>query len=155
VTSYYGHALAARAGLIGPAEPDRLFSGYGDKVFGEVELEAVSLSDPRIWYEEYSSESWRRLTYDRGHAVALLLDVHLRSETSNRKCLDDVMRLLYANHAGGSFTRGDLLASIEAATGVDSRGFFARYVDQTAAPTVREVDEAQRRAIKFGAYERE
>lgn len=153
VTSYYGHVLSARAGWLGPAEVDRIFAGYGDRVFGEVELESVALSDPGIWYQEYQSESWRRLTYDRGHAVALLLDVHLRSETGNRSSLDDVLRVLWRDHARGNFTRGDLIGAISESAGLDASGFFAEYVDRPGAPATREVERAQRRAIDLGVYE--
>ena len=143
---------ASKAGWIGPAEVDRLFSGYEEMVFGSVELESVALSDPRIWYEEYTSESWRRLTYDRGHAVALFLDVYLRSETGNQSSLDDVLRVLYRDTAHLGFSRGELLAAIETATGIEAEEFFARYVDSTEIPESEEVDRALRKAIKFGVY---
>ena len=152
VTSYYGSVLAARAGWIGPAEVDRLFSGYKKMVFGKVELEPVALSDPRIWYEEYSGENWRRLTYDRGHAVALLLDVYLRSETGNQHGLDDVLRVLYRDQLYQGFSRGEFLVAIADATGIDAAGFFAQYVDNTDIPEPAEVDRALRKAIKYGVY---
>ena len=152
ITSYYGNVLAARAGWIGPAEVDRLFSGYEERVLGAVELEAVALSDPRIWYEEYTSESWRRLTYDRGGAVALFLDVYLRSATGNRSSLDDVLRVLYRERLHQGFSRAEFLAAIEVATGVDAGAFFAKYVESTGIPEPAEVGRALRKAIKFGVY---
>lgn len=147
VTSYYGHVLSARAGWIGPAEVEALFAGYDPEG-----LEPVGLADPRIWYEEYSGERWRRVTYDRGHAVALLLDLFLRQETGDRRSLDDVLRRLFREHRRSAFDRTQLLSAIEAATGVDAEEFFARRVDSTVAPSVAEVDRALRRALELGVY---
>lgn len=151
-TSWYGHVLAARGGWIGPAEVDRLFAGYGEKVFGEVELEDVALSDPELWLQEYAGENWRRVSYERGHAVTLLLDVHLRSLTDNRRSLDDVLRLLFERHRHRGFDRAAFLAAIEEATGVDARDFFAAWVDSRQVPPARTVDRALKRAIGFGVF---
>jgi predicted metalloprotease with PDZ domain len=153
VTSYYGNVLAAREGFIGPADVDRLFARYEDDVFGEVDLESVSLSDPRLWHEEYSGESWRRVSYERGHAVTLLLDVHLRTESDNRRSLDHVMRLLFERHRGQGFGRGDLLAAVRDETGVEVADFFSTWVDGVDAPPSAAVDRALREAVRFGVYD--
>jgi predicted metalloprotease with PDZ domain len=153
VTSYYGNVLAAREGFIGPADVDRLFAKYEDAVFGELELEAVRLSDPRLWHEEYSGENWRRVSYERGHAVTLLLDVHLRTKSGNRHSLDDVMRLLFDRHRGAGFDRGELLAAIRDATGVEVGDFFSTWVDGVIAPPSAAVDRALREAVRFGVYD--
>lgn len=152
VTSYYGNVLAARAGWMLPREVEDLFASYATDVFGDVELEAVALSDPRLWWREYDGESWRRVTYERGHAVTLLLDVMLRMETDNHHALDDVMKVLYARHLHAAFDRTDLLDAILAATGVDARAFFARYVDGTKAPTASEVRRAHLKAMELGIH---
>jgi predicted metalloprotease with PDZ domain len=154
-TSFYGYALAARGGWIGPATVDRLFAKYDEAVFGDVELEEIELSDSRLWYEEYSGESWRRVSYDRGFAVSLLLDVHLRTETGNRKSLDDVMPVLFERHRHRGFDRDEFIGAIEDATGVDVREFFSRWVDSTNVPEPRAVDDALRQAIEFGAFARD
>jgi predicted metalloprotease with PDZ domain len=152
VTSYYGHVLASRAGWIAPEEVDELFSRYRRRVFGDPKLQAVELGDPRLWYEEYSGEDWRLVTYERGHAVALLLDVYLRTETEGRASLDDVLGVLFDDHAGGSFGRADLLAALRSATGVDASEFFAKWVDTTGVPSPEAVDAALRRAVELGVY---
>jgi predicted metalloprotease with PDZ domain len=151
-TSWYGYAIAARGGWIGPSRVDRLFADYEEKVFGEVKLEEVALSDARLWYEEYSGESWRRVTYERGHAVTLLLDGFLREGTDNRRSLDDVLPVLFARHRGASFDRAEFLAAIAEATGVDAGEFFDAWVDSTAIPSPRVVAEALRAAIARGAF---
>lgn len=151
-TSFYGYALAARGEWIGPATVDRLFAKYEETVFGDVELEDVELSDPRLWYEEYAGESWRRVSYDRGFAVSLLLDVHLRTATANEKSLDDVMPVLFERHRHRGFARDEFLEAIEDATTVDARAFFSQWVDSTEVPSPRVVDAAMRQAIEFGAF---
>lgn len=152
VTSYYGNVLAARAGWLLPGEIEDLFDAYPALVYGDVELEKVALSDPRLWWKEYDGESWRRLSYDRGGAVALLLDVQLREHADNHHSLDDVMKVLYARHLHAAFDRQDLLDVIRDATGYDARSFFARYVDGTTAPTASEVRMAHLRALDLGVY---
>lgn len=151
VTSYYGNVLAARAGWMGPARVAAIFDHYPEQVL-DAGLEPVFLSDARIWYEEYNAEAWRRVTYDRGHAVAALLDVFLREESGHRSSLDAVLRELFACCAGTSFSRADLLGVIEAVTGVDASQFFARYVDTTSAPTAEAVAAMHRKAIEYGIY---
>lgn len=152
VTSFYGEVLAARAGWLLPKEIEDLFVGYPQTVFGDVILEPVTLSDSQLWWREYDGENWRRVTYDRGRAVALLLDLHLRERTRNHHSLDDVMKVLYARHLHAAFDRQDLLEAIRDATGIDAAGFFARYVESTAAPSASEVRNAHLRAIELGVY---
>ena len=155
VTSHYGHVLAARTGILGPAGVDRIFEGYEAMVFGDVEIEKVGLGDRELWHREYDGESWRRLSYDRGHAVALLLDVHLREESGHRHDLDDVLREMFARRSSRGFDREALLEAIEDATGVDAGPFFSQFVDGVEAPTVREVDRALQKAIRYGVYAEE
>ena len=152
VTSYYGNVLAARAGWLLPKEIEDLFGDYAVNVFGDVQLEPVPLSDPELWWREYDGENWRRVTYERGHAVALLLDVHLRERTDNHHSLDDVMKVLYARHAHAAFDRRDLLEAVRDATGIEVERFFARFVDSSTAPSAVEVHRAHLRAIELGVY---
>ncbi|MFT5233319.1 MAG: putative metalloprotease with PDZ domain, partial [Candidatus Krumholzibacteriia bacterium] len=152
VTSYYGDVLAARAGWLTHDDIRRLTLRYQYMVYGEIEIEKVPLSDPQLWYEEYTSEAWRRVTYERGFAVTVLLDVLLRESTENRHSLDDVMKSLFAEHLRGTINRHELLRAIYDSTGVYATKFFAKYVDSTTAPSVDEVQAGLEKLIEFGAY---
>lgn len=93
------------------------------------------------------------LTYSRGHAVALLLDVLIRDRTGNRHSLDDVMRTLFRDYRHGAFTHDELLKSITSATGVDAGPFFEEYVSGIRAPTFEEVERAFESAKRFGIFD--
>jgi len=152
VTSYYGDVLAARAGWLSEFQIRTWILRYEFMVHGTVDLEAVHLSDPQLWYEEYASESWRRVTYERGCAVAMKLDVSLREATENKRSLDDVMKILYSRHLHKTVDRQALLAAIKEATGVDATQFFERYVDSTYLPSVEEMKATLDQLIDFEVY---
>jgi predicted metalloprotease with PDZ domain len=152
ITCYYGLVLSARLGWLPADEWEDWLAEYDglraeNPLFGR-----VALTDPRIWDHEYDGEDWRTLTYDRGQAVALLLDVHLRERTGNARSLDDVLRRLFRERAHRPFGHEELLAAIRAECGVDAAPFFARHVEGTTPPTLAEVRAALARAVELGAF---
>jgi predicted metalloprotease with PDZ domain len=153
VTSYYGDVLTAQAGWLNIEQIQKWILRYTYMVHGTTEIERVKLSDPRLWYEEYTNEAWRRVTYERGCAVAMRLDLLLRQETENARSLDDVMKVLYAEHLHESFDRLELLAAIKKATGVEAAKFFADYVDSAYLPTTEEAQETLTSLIELGVYD--
>jgi predicted metalloprotease with PDZ domain len=153
ITSYYGNVLTLRLGWLEFADYEAEWE-RGGKILSENPLFGeVPLTDPRIWHREYSGEEWRQLTYTRGHAVALLLDVLIRERTENRRSLDDVMRRLFSDHARGHFTHVELLRAITGSTGIDADAFFSEYVSGVRVPGPAEVERALAVARRLGVFE--
>jgi len=152
VTTYYGQVLACRLGWLKPESWQTWQSAY-EKLLRENPLfTEVALDDPQIWDREYDSEDWRTLTYDRGLAVTLLLDVRIREATGNRKSLDDVWPLLFRQHRHGSYSHAELLTAIKRTTGFDASRFFAVYVEGMTPPSAEEVVQALVQAEQFDVF---
>jgi predicted metalloprotease with PDZ domain len=139
VTTYYGNVLSCRLGWLQLGSLADWQKEYARLLSDNPLFDAIPLSDPRIWDREYDSEAWRMLTYGRGQAVALLLDVSIREATQNQRSLDSVLPLLFDRYVHASFSREELLAAIRDATGFDARWFFAEYVDGFTPPSAEEV----------------
>jgi predicted metalloprotease with PDZ domain len=69
--------------------------------------------------------------YDGGWAVALCLDLEIRSKTNGLKSLDNVMRLLWEQFGktGRKMTYIDLKTSSDKVSGKSLNNFFSKYVD--------------------------
>jgi hypothetical protein len=69
-----------------------------------------------------------------GLAVALCLDVELRSTSGDERSLDDVMRLLFARHdaADRRYVLDDVMAYVGEVRGEDRSAFFGDHVAGTA-----------------------
>lgn len=149
---YYDGVLSARLGYIADEDVDQGLQRYYVLLEENPLFTEVALNDPQLWHKEYDSEDWRTITYDRGLAVTLLLDVHIRETSDNEHSLDDVMRLLYRDFALGSYTHEELLATIESSTGVDARDFFAKYVESTEVPSEEKVKQTLEKAKQLGVF---
>lgn len=131
VTDYYAHALLARAGLVS-----------ADKF----------LSDVRDWYSMYRSSRPARtksleqlsieesdfdlenatVLYTKGPLVGLMLDAEIRTQTNNRKSLDDVMLALNADAKKGKhFKDEELIGKIGKIVGLDLADFHTKYLAGT------------------------
>ena len=153
VTNYYGEVLSARAGLVKEDDLVNTFRYYVRQLDRNDLMKKVSLTDPIIWQNEYLNEDWRTITYERGKAVALLLDLQIRENSGNRRCLDDVMRYLYRQYRNRSYSHEEFESAASAATGVDLSGFFRDYVAGTRVPSEREIESARKRISELGVYE--
>jgi predicted metalloprotease with PDZ domain len=153
VTSYYGNVLSINLAHLKLDDYVAEWASYPDVLKSDSLMSQIQLTDSRIWHKEYDGEDWRMLTYARGHAVALLLDVLIRDRTENRYSLDDVMRALCRDYLHGAFTHNELLKSITSATGVDAGPFFEEYVSGIRAPTFEEVERAFGSAKRFGVFD--
>jgi predicted metalloprotease with PDZ domain len=153
-TSYYDKVLSYRLGFLDRNQAERHFRYYFRQLEQNPLMRTVPLTDPRIWNHEYDGEEWRTLTYERGKAVALLLDVFIRRESRNRHHLDQVMRALFARYRDKSFSHRDLLEAIRETTGVSVEEFFARYVAGLEAPPPEAIREALAEAERFGVFKR-
>ena len=135
ITNYYNDMTLLRSGRIDATKFLSLLAGHIKKLDAVPGRLAQSL-------EESSYDAWIRLYrphennlnstvsyYLKGHIVAALLDVHLRSETDGVKGLDDVMRYLWQHH---SKERGYPEARFDEfvfeSTGIDVTNYFDKWV---------------------------
>ncbi|MBA3670453.1 MAG: M61 family metallopeptidase [Gemmatimonadaceae bacterium] len=64
-----------------------------------------------------------------GELLGTVLDLTIRASTSNRRSMDDVMRLMLARFSGGrGFTGADIQRAVVEACGCDVRRLFERHV---------------------------
>jgi len=123
-TDYYARVLLARLGQQ-PA-PDFVadLEGRAARVLsGRADVGLLAAGDAK--FENTA------LVYDGGMLAALCLDLQVRAASGNRRSLDDVMRALYAGHAGPPprpVAPGAVLAALAAAAGAPFDDFFARHV---------------------------
>ena len=134
VTSYYHDLFLRRAGLITDDEylerlsvilmqlettPGRLFQS----------TEMASFDTWIRWNRRDDSMANRSIDpYTKGAAVAFLLDARLRKATTDRKSLDDVLRLAVARFAGTGYTSAQFQALCEEVAGTSLADFFTAYV---------------------------
>ncbi len=129
VTDYYSDVTLARSGLW-------TLDQFAQSVQGNIG--AVESAEEIVAVEDASINTWIKPTfvdesqyyYPKGSLLGLMLDIRIRTATSNRQSLDDVIRRLYTDHwqRGRGFTTQDLLGYIRASwPGVDE--FYARYIN--------------------------
>jgi predicted metalloprotease with PDZ domain len=153
VSCYGDRILAARLGYQTPEDIAAGWNKYYEQYDSNTTMRSVALTDSRLWTREYDGEEWRLITYERGMVTGLLLDVHIREATDNKKSLDDVMRGLYARYVHRGYNHAQLIETIKVVTGVDASEFFAHYVDAANAPSREEVSKAFDRARELGVFE--
>ncbi|HEX4461954.1 MAG TPA: PDZ domain-containing protein, partial [Polyangia bacterium] len=136
ITSYYDRHILVRAGL---QKPDK----YLDKLAEEIGKIAAIPGRKRQSLEESSYDAWIKLYrpdensvnstisyYLKGGAVAILLDLEIRSRTAGGKSLDDLMRLLWQRFGQRNvgFPDDAVQALADEASGLDLEAFFERHV---------------------------
>ncbi|MGE0128147.1 MAG: M61 family metallopeptidase [Blastocatellales bacterium] len=136
VTSYYGDLILRRAGLISANEYleslANMIAGY-QQTPGRFEQSAESASF-NSWIKHYrpdeNSINTAMSYYTKGEILGLMFDIEIRALTNNTKSLDDVMRLLLANHdlPKPGFTDAELKAAFEKVAGADLTSFWNRFV---------------------------
>lgn len=131
VTSYYQDVILQRAGLRGgdgswfwETQASNYRNVRGSPGWGQRSAERSSWT---VWEEEHHPYI---SYYDQGQALGLLLDLHIRVHTQNRRSLDDVVRFLHrwVNYPEPGYRPGDLERAVFAVTGWDASAFFDRYV---------------------------
>jgi len=151
VTSYYDRHLLVRAGLQPPKR-------YLDKLGEELAKIAGIPGRFRQSLEESSFDAWIKLYrpdensvnstisyYLKGGAVALMLDLEIRSRTRGTRRLDDVMRLFWRRYGvtGKGFPDDAVQSIFEEASGISLGPTFDRYVrgkdELDIAPLLRTV----------------
>ena len=136
-TSYYDNLMLVRSGVI---NVDNYLSLIGQDVTkvlrGSGRLKqsiADSSFDAWIKYYRQDENSTNSIVsyYVKGSLVAMLLDLHLRANSS--MSLDDVLRALWQRHGqpGRGVPEEGVRQIAEELSGLDLSAFFARYVEGT------------------------
>ena len=140
ITSYYGDQLLLRAGLTKAG-------AYVGAIAGQIQryemtpgrlVQSAEAGSFDAWIKYYrpdeNSPNTAMSYYDKGEIIGMLFDLEIRKATNNSKSLDDVMRLLYDNHAlpKPGFSDAELKAAFEKVAGIDFTDFYAKYVSGTA-----------------------
>jgi predicted metalloprotease with PDZ domain len=139
-TSYYDLTLPLRAGIY---DVNAFLKLLGKEVSQFLtipgrQVQPLSESSFDAWIKLYrrdaNSNNSQISYYLKGEMVSLLLDLLIRAKHSNRRSLDDVLRILW-QHFGQTeigFTPEQLEETIAAVAETDLSEFFNRYLHTTA-----------------------
>jgi predicted metalloprotease with PDZ domain len=127
---YYADLLLRRAGLVRSSRLDALrdqVTSYLDNPgHARISPEQAgwTYDDPPGANGDYSADH-----YLQGALIATVLDLAIRDSTAGRASLDDVMRVLIAEHgASRGFTGLDVERTASRVCGCELHGFFERHV---------------------------
>ncbi|HET7460228.1 MAG TPA: PDZ domain-containing protein [Longimicrobium sp.] len=135
VTMYFAEQILRRARLPGGTRPrtetlrEDLDRYLDDPGFAHVSPEQGSWTtdDPPGANGEYQADH-----YLQGELIATALDLIVRDSTHGARGMDEVMREMYARHAGPrGFTGADVERTASAVCGCNLHGFFGRHVRGT------------------------
>lgn len=138
-TSYYNALLMVRGGFVTASQHlDRIASGI-EMDRGRPGNQMQSLSECsfdawiKYWKNTKAAVNFETDYYARGAAVSFVLDMTIRQKTSNRRSLDDVMRLMYQRFplAKGGYTNSGFQKACEEVAGSSLKQYFDDYVDGT------------------------
>lgn len=113
VTTYYGDYLLYRSGVFSDDDYFNCFNNQLKKHFDNYGRYNYSLAESGFdtWLDGYSKGVPDRKVsiYTEGCLVAFITDINIRKSSQNKKCLDDVMRILYNDYAkaGKGYTEAD------------------------------------------------
>jgi predicted metalloprotease with PDZ domain len=137
-TSYFEELIVLRAGL---AKRDEFLEEYARLIEdyqhtpGRFQQSAAEAS-----FDEWIAVGGERARnasvniYTKGQVLALMMDVELRRQTRGAKGLEDVHRILYAQHsvAQGGYDPAAVRAALRQVSGQDWSDWWNQYVDGTA-----------------------
>ena len=142
-TSYYQDLILRRAGLVTPQQYfetlTRNISAYENSAGHLFQSAAESSLD--TWISGGDAANTTISYYNKGPAIAAMLDFKIRAETRNQKSLDDVMRALYSEfyeQKKRGFTDEEFRQVCERIAGVSLAEIFDVYV-----ATTKEIDYAK------------
>ncbi len=134
ITSYYDDLILIHAGLISELEYLEQLS----KTIRVVEdapgqlVQSLNESSYDTWIKHYrpdeNTPNARVSYYTKGAAVAFVLDQLLRDRTDNQRSLDDVMRLLWKNHAKCGYELADFESIASNLLGESLKDWFQEHV---------------------------
>lgn len=135
-TSYYQDLLVERAGLM---TPEQYFATLTNNIStyenspGHL-LQSAAQSSVDTWLHGDDSANTTISYYNKGPAIAAMIDYTIRSRTNNRRSLDDVMRALYREfykEKKRGFTDQEFRAVCERIAGGPLNEIFDNYVATT------------------------
>ena len=137
-TSYYQDLLVERAGL---TTPEQYFASLTNNISAYENspghlFESAAESSIDTWIRGEDAANTTISYYNKGPAIAAMLDYKIRSETKNQESLDDVMRTLYREYfeeKKRGFTDAEFRAVCERIAGVPLPEIFDDYVGTTKA----------------------
>jgi predicted metalloprotease with PDZ domain len=127
-TEYYANVAIARSGAVAA---DLLLRKFNNQVSGyEYFLNSSLFSGVPVAAAGKRKGAYRFGVYNAGWALALSLDVALRTESNGRRSLDDVMRLLYARNGltRKPIATADIQSALEEVGGRSFAAFFQTYI---------------------------
>ena len=135
-TSYYMDLITRRAGLI---TPEQYYKTLTDNIAAYENVpghlfQSAAQSSIDTWNRGDNSANTTISYYNKGAVIAALLDFEIRSESRNRRSLDDVMRTLYKvyfQEKKRGFTDQEFRETCEKIAGVPLSEIFDVYVAST------------------------
>ena len=160
LTQFYGHVLAARCGLISPAQTRDafalIFATYDERPgrewrpLGDTDMDPIFCArQPQPWTSWQRSEDY----YSEGLLVWLEIDAMIRTGTQGARTLDDFCRAFFAPPDGAgldppatAYTRADIIEGLARLLPHDWEGHLAARIDRVAP-------HAPYRGISLGGYQ--
>jgi predicted metalloprotease with PDZ domain len=127
LTEYYANMLLMRNGMYSPNAIHEDLELAVRSMHGRPQ--PISLGAVSIGWCDLGINTTMKL-YTTGPIIGLLLDAAIRSQTDNRRSLDDAMRAINEEYGktGKTFEDEDLIPMIERATGASLEEFNRRYI---------------------------
>lgn len=131
VTDYYAHALLSRNNIVSPESFLSDIRGWyssatESRVARLKSLEQLSLEESDFEIENAST------FYTKGPLVGWMMDLEIRTQTGNKRSLDDVMLALNKDASKGKhFRDSELISKIEKISGADLGEFQRKYIAGT------------------------
>ncbi|MEZ5424708.1 MAG: PDZ domain-containing protein [Pyrinomonadaceae bacterium] len=126
-TEYYSGLTLYREGLI----DEREFVGWLNQLLLEYQTNPVALTaTAEVLGENYwKSRDYNRLPYVKGALIALLIDIIVRQKTSEKKQIDDLMKLMIEKTDSQTGYNDELLLNnLNQLTGTGNRRFYDDFI---------------------------
>ena len=129
VTNYYSIKALNQIGMLNDAATFQVMNFlFYNRYIHDSEIGKLSIRDAA---EPLIKDKHWGLVYGGGLFTGISMDFLIRSQTSNTKSLDDLMRSFYTTYAGTDkyYTTEDVLKKINELSGTDQTGFFNKHVN--------------------------
>jgi predicted metalloprotease with PDZ domain len=134
ITTYYGDYLLYRSGVFSEHDYIITFQEQLQKHFDNFGRKNYSIAESSFdtWLDGYvKGVPDRKVSiYTEGCLIAFLLDIKIRKITSNKKSLDDVMRMLHADYGlkDNGYTFASIKSILQTISGQNWDEFFHRFI---------------------------
>ncbi|GAB3410524.1 PDZ domain-containing protein [Massilia agilis] len=137
-TSYFEELITLRAGL---QKRDEFMDSFAKEIDDYLHQPGrFQQSASEASFDEWIAQGGERARnaqvniYNKGQLLGLAMDLELRRQTKGAKGLEDVHRILFAQHsvAQGGYDAANIKAALKQVSGQDWSGWWSQYVDGTA-----------------------